>query len=153
MFQYTENDCVNTIISLWRGWWSPRNHHRFTVLFAGVAAFAGVWVLPDEYRNLRNEFRKNVSGFSATTGSTAKHSVLRQSTAFGRILHIFHTKVDMDLEVGSRPALLHVLVLSVLQTTSEITIHARPLTVMDQKTSVVAQQGPSIGNRPNSMIH
>ena len=34
--------------------------------------------------------------------------------------HNFYVKVDFDLVVDSRPALLHVLVFSTLQTTSEI---------------------------------
>ena len=46
------------------GWWSPQNHHRFTVPFAGLAASAatagGIWVLPDEYSMLGDDLRKNV---------------------------------------------------------------------------------------------
>ena len=38
------------------------------------------------------------------TDSTANLTVLLQSTIFGRILHIFYMKVDMDLEVDSRSA-------------------------------------------------
>ena len=38
--------------------------------------------------------------------------------------HIFYVKVDLDLEVDSRLGLLHVLVFSTLQTTSEIPILA-----------------------------
>ena len=81
-------------------------------------------MLTDEYRNLGDDFRKNVSSFTAITVSTAKPAVLRHSTAFGRISQIFFMKVDMGLEVDSRPALL---VFSVLQTTSEIPTHANPL--------------------------
>ena len=105
-----------------RGWWSPTkttapstSDHR--VPAASAATAGGIWVLPDEYRNLGDDFRKNVSSFSATTGSTAKHPELRRATAFDGISHIFYMKVDTDLEVDSRPALL---VFSVLQTTSEI---------------------------------
>ena len=75
-----------TIVSPWRGFWSPLNHLRFIVLFAGLAASAtnagGAWVLPDEYSNLGDDLRKNISGFSTMTDSAAKPPVLRQSTSF-----------------------------------------------------------------------
>ena len=109
---------------------------------ASAATAGGVWVFLDEYRNLGDDFRKNVSSINAMTGSTAKPTVLLQSTAFGKISDIVYIKVDTDLQVDSRPALL---VFSVLQTHSEIPYPCQPVCFLDQNTKVVAQHAASIG--------
>ena len=49
---------------------------------------------------------KYVSAFSALTGSIATLPYCASPRLFERISHIFCMKVDMDLEVDSRPALL-----------------------------------------------
>ena len=125
-------------------------HHKTTapsssdhrVPGACSATVGGILVLPDKYRKLGDDFRKSVSSFSAMTGSTAKPSVLRQSTAFGRISNIFYMTVDTDLEVDSRSVLL---VFSVVQTTSEVPTLANPLSFLDQNTDVVAKRTASVG--------
>ena len=52
-------------------------------------------------------FSLDVAGLSPSTSLVINKKcfrTLRQSTTFGRILHIFDMKVDMDLEVDSRSA-------------------------------------------------
>ena len=62
-------------------------------------------MLPEGHRNLEDDSGKYVSAFYMMTGSTAKPSVLLQSSAFVRISHNFYIKVDSDPEVVSRPPL------------------------------------------------
>ena len=62
---------------------SPR---RITVcLLRGLSVSSCAWVLPEEHRNLENDFRKYVSAFCVSLQ-----------------LDTFYMKVDMDLEVDSR---------------------------------------------------
>ena len=96
--------------------------HRVPAAYAATAG--GFWVLPDEYRNLGDDSRKNASSFSAMTGSTANPPYCISRRLFERISHISNMKVDTDLEVDPRLALL---VFSVLQTTSGSSTYGNPL--------------------------